>query len=142
MRKVDILPLGRVRDSHLRELCDDYYRRCSGTLRVREREARTLVQLQAFISAQSWVVVLDERGTQWSSREFAGRLAEWLRQRSSGICFVIGGADGVGDTLRARSNVLLSFGRMTIAHQLMRVVLAEQLYRAVSIIQGTPYHRE
>lgn len=86
-------------------------------------------------------VVLDERGVQASTRE----LAEWMRGwMDEGVspAFVIGGADGLDDNVKAQAHKLMGLSRLTLPHGLIRVVLAEQLYRAVSILKGHPYHRD
>lgn len=86
------------------------------------------------------VVVLDERGKALTSRGFAERLGAWRDQGVRDVAFVIGGAFGVTDAVRARADLLLSLSPMTFPHQLVRVLFAEQLYRAFSILKGTPYH--
>ncbi len=86
------------------------------------------------------LVVLDERGAQLTSPEFAERLAGW-RDQARNIAIVIGGADGIDPALRARADLAVSFGRMVWPHMLARVMLAEQLYRAATILAGGPYHR-
>lgn len=86
-------------------------------------------------------VVLDERGVQASSRE----LADWMRiWMDEGVnpAFVIGGADGLDDSVKTHARKLMGLSRLTLPHALIRVVLAEQLYRAVSILKGHPYHRD
>jgi 23S rRNA (pseudouridine1915-N3)-methyltransferase len=103
-----------------------------------ETEARKLV---AALRAGEWVVALDERGTQMSTRE----LADWLggrMQEGRDLAFLIGGPDGLGAEVLARSNACLSLSRLTLPHALVRVVLAEQLYRAMSILTHHPYHRD
>ncbi len=103
-----------------------------------ETEARKLL---AALRAEEWVVTLDERGTQMSTRE----LADWLGGRmreGRDLAFLIGGPDGLGAQVRARSNASLSLSRLTLPHALVRVVLAEQLYRAMSILTHHPYHRD
>jgi 23S rRNA (pseudouridine1915-N3)-methyltransferase len=103
-----------------------------------ETEAR---KLTAALRAEDWVVALDERGTQMSTRE----LADWLDGRmreGRDLAFLIGGPDGLGAEVLARSNVSLSLSRLTLPHALVRVVLAEQLYRAMSILTHHPYHRD
>lgn len=103
-----------------------------------DTEARKLL---AALHAEEWVVALDERGTQMSTRE----LADWLDGRmreGRDLAFLIGGPDGLGAEVRARSNVSLSLSRLTLPHALVRVVLAEQLYRAMSILSHHPYHRD
>lgn len=93
------------------------------------------------IPSGSAVIILDERGEQPSSPEFATRIAA-LRDQARDICFVIGGADGIDPSLRAQSEWQISFGKMVWPHMLVRVMLSEQLYRAAAILAGTPYHRE
>ena len=103
-----------------------------------EAEAR---KLMAALRADEWVVALDEHGTQTSTRE----LAEWLggrMQEGRDLAFLIGGPDGLAAEVLARSDTSLALSRLTLPHALVRVVLAEQLYRAVSILSHHPYHRD
>ncbi|TRW95040.1 23S rRNA (pseudouridine(1915)-N(3))-methyltransferase RlmH [Paracoccus sp. M683] len=86
------------------------------------------------------LIALDERGDQPSSPEFAARLAGY-RDQARDVCFLIGGADGIDPALRARADWQISFSRMVWPHMLARVMLAEQLYRASTILAGGPYHR-
>ncbi|UXU75993.1 MULTISPECIES: 23S rRNA (pseudouridine(1915)-N(3))-methyltransferase RlmH [unclassified Paracoccus (in: a-proteobacteria)] len=86
------------------------------------------------------LVVLDERGQQLTSPEFAARIGAW-RDQARDIAFVIGGADGIEPALRGRADLAISFGRMVWPHMLVRVMLAEQIYRATTILSGSPYHR-
>lgn len=142
MRRVDILCIGKLRDDGLRALCDDYYRRCAPLLQVTERELRAVDELPRAVPPRSRLVLLDECGELMTSRAFAERLQGWLRAEASRLVFAIGGADGFDEASRARADGLLALGRLTLAHRLARLVLAEQLYRAVSIIGGAPYHRD
>jgi len=87
------------------------------------------------------LVALDEHGTAIDSRAFADKLAEWRDNSVSDVIFAIGGADGHGKALLTQCDVTLSFGKMTWPHQLVRLMLAEQLYRAITILLGHPYHR-
>lgn len=87
------------------------------------------------------LVVLDERGQMLTSPEFANRIAAW-RDQARDVAFVIGGADGIDPSLRDRADLAISFGRMVWPHMLARVMLAEQIYRATTILSGSPYHRE
>ena len=103
-----------------------------------ETEAR---KLMTALRPDEWVVALDERGTQMSTRE----LADWLDARmrdARDLAFLIGGPDGFTPEVLARSDAALSLSRLTLPHALVRVVLAEQLYRAVSILAHHPYHRD
>ena len=87
-------------------------------------------------------VALDERGEQLSSRELAGRVGRWEQERVKSVALLIGGADGHGPEVRARSDWLWSLGRLTFQHELALVLVLEQLYRAYAIKGGLPYQRE
>ena len=87
-------------------------------------------------------IVLDERGEEPSSRELAKKIAGWRDNGVPAIAFLIGGADGHSATVRDQADMVLSFGRMTLPHFLARVVLAEQIYRIKTILDGHPYHRD
>ena len=87
------------------------------------------------------VVLLDERGKQFGSRDLAGRLGDWQRDGRD-LCFVIGGPDGVSDACRQRADFTWSLSPLTLPHGLARVLLAEQLYRAHALQSGHPYHRD
>ena len=88
------------------------------------------------------VVALDQAGKGLDSRDFAERLEKWRDDGASDLIFAVGGADGHGAPLTARADFRLAFGAMTWPHQLVRLMLAEQLYRAVTILTGHPYHRD
>ncbi len=88
------------------------------------------------------VIALDERGKNLSSRELAATFARWQDAGDSKVAILIGGHHGLEEALRTRADLLLSFGKLTWPHLLARAMLAEQLYRAQSIISGHPYHRD
>ena len=88
------------------------------------------------------LVALDERGTPWTSRQFAERLASWRDAGAAALAFAIGGADGLGQAVVDRADAVLSLGPMTWPHLLARSLLLEQLYRAQQILAGHPYHRD
>jgi 23S rRNA (pseudouridine1915-N3)-methyltransferase len=87
------------------------------------------------------LVALDEHGREWTTRQLAENLAEWLPSGRD-ACLVIGGADGLGQEVLQRAELTLSLSRLTLPHALARVLLAEQLYRAWSLLAGHPYHRD
>ena len=97
--------------------------------------------LEKALPTGALLCVLDERGKVESSPAFADRLAGWRDQGRGDVAFVIGGADGIDPALRSRADHAMSFGKMVWPHMLVRVMLAEQLYRAASILAGAPYHR-
>ena len=100
-------------------------------------EARAI----ATACAGSTVVALDERGAAWTTRELADRLARW-RADGRDVAFVIGSADGLDASVKADASAVVALSAMTLPHGLARVILAEQLYRAASLLAGHPYHRE
>lgn len=104
--------------------------------------AREAEAILARVPAGATVFACDERGAVMGSRAFAGRI-EKLRDRGvPRLCLVIGGADGLDESVRARADQLIGFGAWTWPHALARVMAAEQLYRAVTILSGGPYHRD
>lgn len=107
-------------------------------VRARQIEAERIL---AMLPAGCVAVVLDERGMQATTRELAAWLGDWMADGASPV-FVIGGADGLDDSVRARAGKMLGLSKLTLPHALARVILAEQLYRAVCIMKGHPYHRD
>jgi 23S rRNA (pseudouridine1915-N3)-methyltransferase len=141
----------------VRDACADYTRRLGSRLKLAlveiepgprsagqsprkavETEARKLLTT---LRPDEWVIALDERGTQMSTRELADWLAGRMREGRD-LAFLIGGPDGFAAEVAARSDMTLSLSRLTLPHALARVVLAEQLYRAMTILTHHPYHRE
>jgi 23S rRNA (pseudouridine1915-N3)-methyltransferase len=86
-------------------------------------------------------VVMDERGESWTTQRLAQAITGW-QQQGGDVAFIIGGADGLHDDIKRRAEKMLALSAMTLPHGLARVLLSEQLYRAATIIQGHPYHRE
>lgn len=97
-------------------------------------------QILAKLNAAEQVVLLDEQGKQLTSAVLATRLADWQSERRD-LCFVVGGPDGVSEACRQRANFVWSLSELTLPHGLVRVLFAEQLYRAWSLQTGHPYHR-
>jgi 23S rRNA (pseudouridine1915-N3)-methyltransferase len=97
--------------------------------------------LLAAVPSGALIVTLDEKGKQWSTRELAGRFEVWL-QEGRDVAFLIGGPDGLSQTCKARADFCWALGRATFPHALIRVMVAEQLYRAWTVTQNHPYHRD
>jgi 23S rRNA (pseudouridine1915-N3)-methyltransferase len=110
----------------------------TSTSRIRKLEAE---RIRAALPPQALLIALDEQGRQLTTVELAQYLARWMQDGAS-PCFVIGGADGLDASLRENADLLLGLSRLTLPHGLARVMLAEQLYRAISLLKGHPYHRE
>jgi 23S rRNA (pseudouridine1915-N3)-methyltransferase len=106
-----------------------------------ERKAAEAAELRRKIPDGAMVIALDERGKTLGSAEFAQAIGDWRDSGVRHLCLIIGGPDGLAPDLAAQAALTLSFGRMTLPHGLVRAVLAEQLYRAASILAGHPYHR-
>jgi 23S rRNA (pseudouridine1915-N3)-methyltransferase len=87
------------------------------------------------------VVALDERGTAWTTLQFASRFRAW-RERATPVAFVIGSADGLAESFKRDADVIMALSALTLPHGLTRIVLIEQIYRAASLLSGHPYHRE
>lgn len=113
--------------------------------RDRGRSVEQILALEAAAIAQATrgatVVALDERGAAWTTRELAQRMQRW-RDADADVAFVIGSADGLAPEVKAGAAARLALSALTLPHGLVRVVLAEQLYRAASLAAGHPYHRE
>ncbi len=112
-------------------------RKHAGTARAKEEEGATLL---ARIDPREHVVALDERGSEYTSVELARLVERWLHAGRD-VALVIGGADGLSPEAMGRAGEKLALSRMTLAHRLARLVLLEQLYRAMTILRGEPYHR-
>lgn len=154
--RVHICAVGRLRAGPERALIDDYIKRFDrtgralglgpcGLIEVEDKkgggqEAEAAL-LERAVPAGSLVAMLDERGRGMTSPEFAGQLAQWRDTGRQDVTFVIGGADGLIQPYRDTADFKLSFGAMVWPHMLARVMLSEQLYRAASILAGSPYHR-
>ena len=106
---------------------------------LREREGEIIL---AKIKPTDYVILLDERGKQLSSTELASYLYGLINNSVQNLCIVVGGAFGVSGEVRARADMVLSLSKMTFSHQMVRLFLAEQLYRAMTIIKGEKYHHD
>lgn len=145
--KIHILAIGKCKKGSPEEaLIKEYQKRLSWDLVIKEKENDTQEKEAEFllqnIPEGAKVVVLDERGENMKSLDFAKRIENWQLAGISHICFLIGGADGHLDKVRQKADLLLSFGKLTMPHMLIRAVLTEQIYRAQTILNGHPYHRE
>lgn len=144
--KIQILAIGKCKKGSPEDmLIKEYQKRLSWDLSITEKENDSKEKESEFllshIPSSAKVVVLDERGENISSIDFAQKIENWRLNGTSEICFLIGGADGHTDSVRRRADLILSFGKLTLPHMLIRAVLAEQIYRAQTILSGHPYHR-
>jgi len=158
--RVMIAAVGRLKSGPERDLAERYLKRTAQAgrsvgltnfevIEIRESRAdnaarRMLeesIAIANVIPERAVTVILDERGESMSSASFAGRLQGWRREDKPAVVFIIGAADGLAPSLRERASLAIGFGSATWPHQLVRIMLLEQLYRAVTILAGHPYHR-
>lgn len=150
--RITVLAVGRLRRGPVAALCEEYTGRLSWPLEIREVEARKRLEGPALkaheaalltdrIPANAILIALDERGRAIDSATLAKTLGGWRDEGRQDVCFIVGGADGLDPALRQRADLVLAFGPQTWPHQLVRVMLLEQIYRAERILAGHPYHR-
>ena len=155
-----VIAIGRLKQGPERELAERYRERFDDIgrklgfrgLEIHEvpesrardaasRIAEEATAISAAIPAKSLLVVLDERGDNVDSAAFARHLGRWRDEQVPNTIFMIGGADGLSPDLRRKAKLCIAFGAATWPHQMVRVMLLEQIYRAATILAGHPYHR-
>jgi 23S rRNA (pseudouridine1915-N3)-methyltransferase len=158
--RIVIAAVGRLKQGPERELAERYRKRAADAGRkagldgfdiVEIRESRAgdaarrmleeSIAIANIIPERAVTVILDQRGESMSSSSFAGRLQGWRTENKAAVVFIVGGADGLAPNLRDNASLAIAFGAATWPHQLVRVMLLEQLYRAITILAGHPYHR-
>ena len=137
-----VVASGKLKDRALRAVADDYLGRIRKYVRCDEVETRDAEALARSLPKESFVVALEVSGDALSSERFARRLESWASRGKGEIAFVIGGAEGIPPALSAAADQKLSLSTMTLPHRLARIVLYEQIYRALTILRGEPYARE
>lgn len=158
--KITIIAVGRLKSGPERDLLERYRERATRAgrqlglgLDIREiaesnarnpatRKDEEAVLIAGALPAGAAVLALDEHGRALDSRAFAERIAAWRDGGVRDLAAVIGGADGLGEAVLERADLRLAFGAMTWPHQIVRILLAEQIYRTVTILSGHPYHRD
>jgi len=155
-----VIAVGRLKQGPERELAERYRKRALDAGRsvglsavdiveIKESRARDAarrmfeesIAIANIIPDGAAIAILDQRGENMSSGVLAARLQEWRGQHKPAVVFVIGAADGLAPSLREKANLAIGFGAATWPHQLIRIMLLEQVYRAVTILTGHPYHR-
>ncbi len=158
--KIDIVCVGKIKEKFFTQALEEYRKRLSAycdlsVIEVKDENtpdnASAAVvdgilktegeRLMSKLREDAYVIALDIDGKSLSSEEFAGKLSSLMTYGSSRISFVIGGSLGLHGSIKDRADLRLSFSKMTFPHQLMRVILAEQIYRAFRIMKGQPYHK-
>ncbi len=158
--RISLAVIGQMKSGPERELADRYLDRFgkiapsvglefrgireTGESRARDAPTRKRDEAKALIGSDesARLLLFDERGKPLTSQEFAALIGRWRDDGAKTMLALIGGADGLDESLRQRADRIVSFGAMTLPHQLVRVLAAEQLYRAATILSGHPYHRD
>ena len=156
--KIQLMVTGRTRDEALRELAARYSARVQhyvpfeivelpdvratrATTEASQKQAEG-VQMLKGIHPSDYVVLLDERGRQMTSRDFAGFIDKKMSMLPRNLVFIVGGPYGFSEEVRARGDMLLGLSAMTFSHEMVRPFFIEQIYRAMTILRGEPYHHD
>ncbi len=158
--KITVITVGKIKEKYLKEAIAEYSKRLSKYCKleivevadektpdnasevvenaIRAKEAERILK---YVKDDAYVITLEINGKQLASEELADKIEKLGVQGTSHIIFIIGGSIGLGEEVLQKSNYALSFSKMTFPHQLMRVILLEQVYRSYRIISGEPYHK-
>ena len=139
--KMAVVAVGKLKDRGLEALVEDYRRRASRHIPTRIIEVRATKKLLGAIPKGYKRVALDERGESISTRQLAATLDGWMQTAVPGVAWLIGGADGLDADTKKAAHWTLALSPMTFPHRLARVILCEQLYQALSLLRGEPYHK-
>jgi len=140
--KISVMAVGKIKSRHIKALADDYASRLSRYILAEISVVRNDAKALEKIAPSDFVIVLDERGKEMTSKNLAEFLTGHQARGTKNMVIFIGGPDGTDEQLKMRANFILSLSNMTLPHELAQAVLLEQLYRACSINRGEPYHRE
>jgi 23S rRNA (pseudouridine1915-N3)-methyltransferase len=138
--KVVVLAVGKMRDRHMAAICDDYLQRARRHLPVEVVEVDDDATLARRLPARATVIALEPGGDAWTTEQLAAFLEQQMVHGAHAVAFLIGGADGLPAEVVRRAARRLSLSTLTLPHRLARVVLCEQIYRALTIIRAEPYH--
>lgn len=158
--KITLITVGKIKEKYLRDAIAEYIKRLSKYCKleiievadektpdnasealeeiIRTREAERILK---YVRKDAYIVTLEIQGKELSSEEFAEKIERLGIQGTSHVIFIIGGSIGLGEEVLQKSDFALSFSQMTFPHQLMRVILLEQIYRSYRIVNGEPYHK-
>lgn len=140
MLKIKIYSVGKTKESWLEDALEEYLRRLKPTATIEFLWAKNDEQLTDLVAKESTTICLDPKGKSMTSEQFSNFLMGKLEEGGSRLAFVIGGPEGLPQVLK-KSYTLFSLSPLTLTHQLTRLVLLEQIYRAFEIAKGTPYHK-
>jgi 23S rRNA (pseudouridine1915-N3)-methyltransferase len=139
--KIVVLAVGKMRDKHMAALCDDYLARARRHLPIEVIEVDDDAALARRLPAGADIVALEPGGQSWDTRAFTAYVEKKMLHGTRALVFLIGGADGLPAAVVQRAAVRLSLTALTLPHRLARVILCEQIYRALSLLRDEPYSR-
>ena len=140
--KLVVISVGKIRDAPLRAAADDYFGRVRRYVACEEREVRSGEDLRGAVPAGAVVVAMEVKGEALTSEQLSKRVEQWARRNKGIVVFLIGGAEGIPRPVSESADARLSLSTLTLPHRLARVLLAEQLYRSMTLLRGEPYARE
>lgn len=154
--KLRLLFVGKLKEKFAKEGCEHYRKKLGRFFKLEETQLKDAPAklppeekkkqegqaILAAVSGKDFLIALDERGKSPASRQLAKQLTRWLEDPATAPCFLIGGPFGLSEEVKKRADATISFGAMTWPHELCRVMLLEQLYRAASINKNLPYHHD
>ena len=141
--KLHLATIGRLKEAYFVAADEEYRKRLRPYCTLTVHEAKDEAAMLAALPASCHLYAFDERGEALTSQQFADLLAaEAQHGGGAPVAFAIGGADGHSEVVRKRAKKLIAFGKLTIAHRIVRILVLEQLYRAFKILRGEPYHRD
>ena len=150
MLDIKILTIGKNSQKSLDKYFAEYISKTPwniGTIEIKLKNSKSEIgeleekKISKLIGSNGYLIVLEETGKQISSKDFSKKLYEWNFEGKD-IFFLIGGPNGLSQNIKGKADLTLSFGKMTWPHKLVKILLSEQLYRASTILNGHPYHRE
>ena len=158
--KITVITVGKIKEKYLKEAIKEYVKRLSKYIKLKlievadekapeslsEKEEKHIMDIEGKrilnkIKKQQFAIVLDLKGKQKTSEEFSNQFAELQLDGNSDVVFIIGGSLGLSEYVLDRANDKMSFSKMTFPHQMMKLILLEQIYRAFRIIRNEPYHK-
>lgn len=156
--KIKLLALGKMKNSAFAEVGQEYSKRIRryhpfevveipdetirGSAALEKALKKEAQKIEKKLKPGSYLIAVDEKGEQWSSVEWAWQFKQLFESSSSEIVFLIGGAYGLSEEIKSKAKVLLSLSKLTLPHQLARVLTLEQIYRALTILRNVPYHHD
>lgn len=154
---INIISVGKVREKYIKQGIDEFLKRIAPYSSIKVTEipaeemksdipAEKILEKEAEkilnnVKENTYIIVLDKEGKNFSSEKFAQKLKEISLQGVNQVAFIVGSSEGLSDKIKLKAHFLLSFSEMTFPHQLMRLILVEQVYRAFKILKNEPYHK-